>query len=77
MVTQEQLETWRDDPVTRLYIKAVNAAAQKELSLEYTDLTRAPMDVGIEAVARGNYARGMQGALDFETVFLSLEGGSE
>jgi len=70
MVTQEQLEMWREHPISRALISRAN-----ELVDHFGDVRNITMtenhsvsDIGAEAIGRTNYVAGIEAAMDLESL---------
>lgn len=66
VITEEMIAEWYSHPVTRLHRDKVKELIKDELDIRTVPIleTATLEDLGVELVARANYVRGLEDALE-------------
>jgi len=69
MITREQLEKWKADPVTQRLGELVNGDFEAASAVESISLDGSMEMIGGRTIAKVNYIKGLRDALDVESLF--------
>ena len=73
MLTQEDLNSWYEHPVTKVYLSRLKDMASDMFSMELVDFTQLSIEeIGAVGLAKANYAAALLDATDVQAVLQEI-----